>query len=100
MTKNVLPKFKTLEEEREFWDTHDAFDVLGEDGWNIADAGNTEIKSVYFTRVGEDGETLHIHSSWLKRIGIKPGDEIRVWVKDRALVLEPVYISEKADRKS
>ena len=95
MTKTKLPKFKSLEEERAFWDTHDVFEVLGEDGWEIVDAGKTKVKSVYVTRIGEDGQTLRLHPSWLKRIGIKSGDEVRVWVKGRTLVLEPVCTPQK-----
>ena len=30
MTKNKIPNFKNLEEEANFWDTHDATDFLGD----------------------------------------------------------------------
>ena len=95
MAKDKLPKFQSLEEAREFWDTHDTFEVLGEDGWKVAEAEDTKVKSSYLTQVAADGETLRIHSRWLKRIGLKAGDEIRVWVKDGRLVLEPVPSQKK-----
>ena len=40
-----LPKFKSIKEEREFWNSHSAFEVLGE-GWEVVEAGKTEVRSV------------------------------------------------------
>ncbi|MGI0014918.1 MAG: hypothetical protein ACREBU_15970, partial [Nitrososphaera sp.] len=38
--------FKSIKEEREFWDSHSAFEVLGEEGWEVVEAGTTEVRSV------------------------------------------------------
>jgi hypothetical protein len=46
-----LPKFKSIKEEREFWESHSAFEVLGEDGWEIVKAGTTKVKSIYTTKI-------------------------------------------------
>jgi len=37
-------KFKSIKEEREFWDSHSAFEVLGEDGWHIVEIGNKKTR--------------------------------------------------------
>jgi hypothetical protein len=46
-----LPKFKSIEEEREFWDSHSAFEVLGENGWQVVEAGTTKVRSVYKIKI-------------------------------------------------
>lgn len=50
-----LPKFATLRAEREFWDTHDAIEILGERGWKVSELGATSVKSVCVAKVGAKG---------------------------------------------
>lgn len=47
MEHKGAPTFNSLEEEREFWQTHDAFDVLGEEDWELIEEGETEVSSFY-----------------------------------------------------
>jgi len=46
-----IPKFKSIKEEREFWDSHSAFEILGEDEWRVVEAGTTKVKSIYSVKV-------------------------------------------------
>jgi len=86
MTK--LPRFKSLKEEREFWDTHDVFEVLGEEGWQIVEPGTTKVKSVYVTKVGEKGAVIYLPREWLVRMGVKKGRKIKAWTEGKRLVVE------------
>ena len=43
-----LQEFKSLEEERAFWDTHGVFEALGEEYWKVAEAGTIRAQSIYF----------------------------------------------------
>ncbi len=36
--------------EREFWDTHDAVEILGERGWKVSEPGSTYVTSVYVAK--------------------------------------------------
>lgn len=47
-----LPKFTSIKAEREFWDSPDALDVLGEQGWKVSEPGATSVRSVYVAKVG------------------------------------------------
>jgi hypothetical protein len=88
MAKAKLPKFRSLEEERSFWQSHDAFEVLGEEGWEVIEKGTTKVKSVYLLRVGKHGAWLRVPKSWLQKIGAKEGQKIRAWVKGNRLTVE------------
>jgi hypothetical protein len=48
-----LPKFESIQEEREFGDSHGAFEILDEDGCEIVEAGTTKVQSVYTTKIRE-----------------------------------------------
>jgi len=85
-----LPNFKSLKAEREFWEMHDVFEVLGEEGWEVAEAGNTQIKSMFVTKVGSKGAMLHVPPEWLSRIGAGKGQKLRVWTEGKRLVVELV----------
>lgn len=83
-----MPKFKSLEEEREFWQAHDAFEVLGEEGWEVVEAGATPVQSFYIVRVGKHGALVYIPKALLDQIGIRKGQKIRAWTEGDRLVLE------------
>lgn len=88
MAKQKIPLFKSLQDERAFWQTHDALEVLGEEHWELVEAGETQVRSFYIARVGKQGALVHIPLEILDRIGIKQGQKIRAWVEDGHLVVE------------
>jgi hypothetical protein len=90
MTKSNIPPFKSLKEEREFWQTHDVFEVLGEEGWEVVEAGTTQVRSFYIARVGKRGAMVRIPKELLERIGAKDGGKVRAWTEGKRLVLEAV----------
>ena len=65
-----IPKFASLKAEREFWDSHDAIEVLGEEGWKASARGATKVKSVYVAKVGSRG-VIHVPREWLVSMGAK-----------------------------
>jgi Protein of unknown function (DUF3680). len=73
MAKAKLPKFRSLEEERSFWQSHDAFEVLGEEGWEVIEKGTRKRNlSICFV----SGSTAHGYESLnlgFKRLGQKKG---------------------------
>ncbi len=83
-----LPVFQSTEEEREFWQTHDAFDVLSEEDWELIEEGETEMSSFYIARVGKEGAQIRIPREVLDRLGIRPGQKVRAWVEDDRLIVE------------
>ena len=83
-----LPTFKSLEEERRFWETHDAFEVLGEDGWEIAEG--TEVDSVYVAPVGDRGAVMYVPIALLNRIGVEKGGRVKAWTEGDRLIVEAV----------
>lgn len=85
MPRQKTPCFTSLREEREFWQSHDVFEVLGEDGWQVTQA---QVASVYVTRVDRHGATLRVPKELLARAGAKPGTRIRARVQGRKLVIE------------
>ncbi len=90
MTKSREPKFKSLKEERVFWQTHDAFKVLGDEGWEVIEAGTTQVRSFYIARVGKHGALVRVPRELLERIGAKPGKKIRARTDGNRLLLEVV----------
>ena len=85
-----LPKFKSIKEEREFWDSHSAFEIFGEDNWEIVEAGTTKVQSIYTAKVRKKGATLHLPKELLTRIGAQDGQKIRAWTEKKRLIVELV----------
>ena len=90
MAQKEIPAFSSWQEEAAFWDTHDAVEVLGEDGWELVPAGTTQVRSVYQTAVGKRAGTVRIPDELLATVGLKKGKKVRVWAENGRLVLEPV----------
>jgi len=86
--KKEPPSFKSLAAEREFWQSHDVFEVLGEGDWEVVEAGDTQVQSFYIAPVGEHGAEVHIPLELLDRIGLKQGRKIRVHVEGKRLIIE------------
>ena len=78
-----------MKAEREFWDTHDAIEVLGETGWKVSEPGSTYVTSLYVTRVGSRGAVIRVPREWLASIGARRSRRIKAHVKGKRLVMEP-----------
>ena len=74
------------DEEREFWDTHDAFEVLGEEGWTVGKPGEIRVTSLHVSRVGNRGATVRVPKHWLDRIGADK--HVRARVDGSRLIIE------------
>ena len=74
--------------EREFWDTHNAIEILGKKGWTVSEPGSTYVTSFYVTKVGSRGAVIHVPREWLASIGAKKGRKIKAQVKGKRLVME------------
>jgi len=83
-----LKQFKSIEDEREFWATHDAIETLGESGWKVSKPGATKVTSVYIAKVGSKGAIVRVPKEWLASIGAWKGRKIRARVSGRRLVME------------
>lgn len=83
-----MPKFASIKAEREFWDTHDAIQTLGEEGWKVSERGATSVKSVYVAKVGAKGAVIHVPREWLASIGARKGQKIKAQVRGKCLVME------------
>jgi len=81
-------KFTSMRAEREFWDTHDAIEVLGEKGWKVSEPGSTYVTSFYVTKVGSRGAVIHVPREWLASIDAKKGRKIKARVTGKRLVME------------
>jgi hypothetical protein len=74
--------------EREFWNTHNAIEVLGERGWKVSEPGSTYVTSVYVAKVGTREAVIRIPREWLASIGAKKGRKIKAHVRGKRLVME------------
>jgi len=83
-----IPKFTSIKAEREFWDTHNAIEVLGERGWKVSEPGSTYVTSFYVTKVGSRGAVIRVPREWLASIGAKKGRKIKAHVRGKRLVME------------
>lgn len=78
-TMKPMKQFKTLEEEADFWDTHDAVEVFGRDikvGFHRAP--KTDTLTIRFE--SDDIQKLRGKASHL---GIGPTTLARMWIKER-----------------
>jgi predicted DNA binding CopG/RHH family protein len=78
--KNKIPKFKTMEEEAAFWDTHDFTDF--EDEFRPVKVKFARpLEHIFAVRF--DGETLTDLQAEASKKGMSAGTLIRMWVKER-----------------
>ncbi len=78
-TMKPMKPFKTLEEEANFWDTHDAIDVLGKDikvGFHRAN--KTDTLTIRF-----EPDDIKKLSNKANHLGIGPTTLARMWIKER-----------------
>jgi hypothetical protein len=85
MNATSPPEFETLEAEREFWDAHDAFQVLGEEGWTVGQPGSVRVTSLNVSRVGSRGANVRVPRDWLDLIGADKRVRARV-VGDQLII--------------
>ena len=83
-----IPKFTSIKAEREFWDTHDAIEILGEQGWKVSEPSTTRVTSVYVAKVGPKGAVVRVPREWLAAIGARKGRKIKARVMGKRLVME------------
>ena len=88
MAKRKIPQFTSLRQEREFLQTHDVFEEFGDDGWQVAEAAEVQVESVFVSRVDCRGATLRVPGEVLARMGAKPGSRVRARLEGRKLVIE------------
>jgi len=78
-TMKPMKPFKTLEEEANFWDTHDGVDVLGKDAKvGFHRASKTDTLTIRFEP--DDIEKLRKKAD---NLGIGPTTLVRIWVKEK-----------------
>jgi len=83
-----IPKFSSIKAEREFWDTHDAIEILGEKAWKVSEPGTANVKSIYVAKVGTRGAVIHVPREWLVSMGAKQGQTIKAHLRGKRLVME------------
>lgn len=83
-----ISKFSSTKAQREFWDTHDVIEILGERGWKVSESGTTSVKSVYVAKVGAKGAVIHVPREWLVSIGAGRGQKVKAHVRGKRLVME------------
>ncbi len=80
-------KDAALRKERLFWQRHDAMEVFGETGWEVAEKGATEVQSVYLAVAGKGGVTLRLSPKVLQRLGIRKGEQVQAWIEGKRLII-------------
>ncbi len=78
--KTKIPEFKNIQEEAEFWDTHDVVDYLDEMR-PVKVKFAKPLEHVFTVRF--DGGTLTDLQTEASKKGISAGTLIRMWVKER-----------------
>lgn len=90
MKNQKIPKFRSLKQERGFWDTHEVFEVLGEEGWQVVEAGTTQVSSIYIGRVESQGAMLYLPRKLLSKMGLKKGEKLQAQSDGKRLIIEPL----------
>lgn len=84
-----LPKFKSYEEEAEFWDTHDAIDLSPLDPEELRELDRQRIPMpprpvlARHLNVRVDEVTYAEVAARARELGIGPSSLVRIWVRDR-----------------
>jgi hypothetical protein len=84
-----LPKFKSYEEEAEFWDTHDAIDLTPLDREELRELdaervpGRSRLALSRHLNVRLDELTYAQVEARAHELGIGPSSLVRIWVRDR-----------------
>ena len=78
-TMKPMKPFKTLEEEANFWDTHDAVDVLGKN----AKVGFHRAKKTDTLTIRFESDDVKKLSDKADKMGIGPTTLARMWIKEK-----------------
>ena len=77
-----IPAFNSVEEEAEFWDTHDFTDFL-EESWPVQPHVSPNLTSEYRFVVALDGDDWETLSRHAQEQGITPSTLAEAWLKER-----------------
>lgn len=78
-TMKPMKPFKTLEEEANFWDTHDGVDVFGKDlKVSVHRANKTDTLTIRF-----EPDDIQKLSQTADQLGIGPTTLARMWIKEK-----------------
>ena len=75
-----IPEFSSIEEEAEFWDTHDFTDYLDE-SWPVTMRVSPDFKSVYAVYL--DREVYEALSQRAREQGSDPSALANAWIRER-----------------
>jgi hypothetical protein len=84
-----LPKFKSYEEEAEFWDTHDAIDLTPLDPKELRELDKERTPMPpqptlsRHLNIRVDESTYAAVEARARELGIGPSSLVRIWVRDR-----------------
>lgn len=79
-TKQSIPEFKSIQEEAEFWDTHDFTDFT-DFSESVVLNGSQNIRSVFTVRIeGDDFDQL---AKRARELGIGASTLARMWIRER-----------------
>ena len=75
-----VPAFNSIEEEAEFWDTHDLVELFGESGWVELNVSG-ELAERMTVRIDQADRTALVRHAHKKGVG--PSTLARMWLKER-----------------
>ena len=84
-TKPPLPKFRSLEEEAEFWETHSPFDF---EGWKEVRQFKVARPLRHVLGLRLDAKTIDRLAEIGGRMGIGPSTLARIWIMERLSQVE------------
>ena len=78
---SLIPAFGSIEEEAEFWDTHDSTDFEGE--WEPVDVEvSPSLRNRFFVRAEVDQTTLRRVRELARAQNLETGDLVRRWIEE------------------
>jgi hypothetical protein len=80
-TTNQVPRFNSIEEEAEFWDTHSPLDYP--DYWKQAKVVKAQRPLAHILAVRLDAKVVGELSAIAERKGIGPSTLARIWLMER-----------------
>ena len=94
-TESRIPAFKTIEEEAEFWDTHDS-SVFDDEFETVTDVRFVRSKRKQPITVRLDQDTVAALKRQAHRRGIGTSTLARLWITERVRDLEERRVAPKA----
>jgi len=78
--RSRIPTFDSVQEEAEFWDTHDSTEF--EDEFEPVDWQIGEVRSRFILKADVDRDTLRRVRDLARGQGLEAGDLVRRWIED------------------